>query len=117
MENSFEGRILTGKVVNSFRKERQLNQQLTAQKPIATPNIDKEKIRKILSQLKKMVKFTASNKPLDLHPLDLKRLPTRPALLNPEAKKVKLSVQDPKKDQDGTHPSSHQQQRSSHHYE
>ena len=83
-------------MVPSFRKERQWSQQLTAQNPVSTPNIDKEKIQKILNQPKKPVKFTTSYKPADLDPLDLKRLPTRPALFNPEAKKVKLSVQAPK---------------------
>ena len=83
-------------MVPSFRKERQWSEQLTAQKPVATPNIDKEKIKKLLSQPKKTVKFTASYKPSDLDTLDLKRLPTRPALFNPEAKKAKLSVQAPK---------------------
>ena len=91
------GKVLTGKVIKSWRKERKWLQECKGQLTKPTPNIDHDKIKTILAQPKKPVKFAEAQCSSSTDPLMLQRLPTKPAVYNPVAKPVKISVPNPKK--------------------
>ena len=92
-----KGKVMTGKVIKSWRKERPWLKTLQAEKPLPKPKVDIEKIRETLAQPKKLVKFPISQTSMNTDPLELKRLPTRPALFNPQLRPVKYSVANPAK--------------------
>ena len=81
------GKILNGKIINSWRKERNWLKDFKANKAMKGKSIDKDKIQSILRQPKKPIKFPASQQSAEIDPLNLKRIATHPTLFNPAAKK------------------------------
>ena len=91
-----EGKVLTGRSDRFIPKERRWTMQLQAHNPCPTPTIDKEKIKMILNKSsKKPVAVDPSQQLTSVDPLNLKRLPTRPMLYNPPAKKPKFRICNP----------------------
>ena len=92
-----KGKIMTGKVMKSWRKEIPWLKTLQAEKPLPKPKIDIERIKEKLALPKMAIKFPASQTSGNTDPLELRRLPTRPALFNPQLRPVKYSVTNPVK--------------------
>ena len=92
-----DGKILYGKIINSWRNERKWLKDFEANKPLKCKTVDKDKVKSILSQPKRPIKFPKSQESVEIDPLNLKRIATQPVLFNPTAKKPTLRMAPVKK--------------------
>ena len=91
------GKVLTGKIIKSWRRERGWLQEYKGQLVKPTPKIDNENIKAVMAQPKKPVKFLQAQCSSATDPLMLQRLPTKPSMYyTPVAKPVKISAQSKK---------------------
>ena len=87
-----EGKLVTGKVVPSFRKERKWVKEEEVIRPTPTRAVDKDKINKILSAPKKPVTFPNSQLGTKMNTELFDRVTTKTTVFCPPVKKVKLNL-------------------------
>ena len=87
-----EGKILTGKVVPSYRKERKWGQTEIIKNPTPTKKIDTDKINQILSQPKKPIKFPKCQEGKQLNTELFDRITSKTSVYCPPAKKAKFTL-------------------------